>query len=158
MKGLVKTSIVSLIVVLAVSCSSNTNDNVVVNEEKKVEQKAEKKPHSSPKKEMSLNNGERWTANFETTSGVHKMTAKMDEFSEKNDVAAYGVLVKSLKSNYSMIFKKCTMTGPAHDQLHTFLVPISGLFKGMASDDLTTCQNSFDKLQKHLLTYDTFFE
>ena len=159
MSGLVKASILSLTVVFAVSCSSNSNEtSIEVKEEVKVEHKEEKKPHSSPKEEMSLNNGERWPANFETTSGVHKMSAKMEAFSDKENEAAYSELVKAMKKDYSMIFKKCTMTGDAHDQLHTFLIPIGGLFKGMASEDLAKCQSSFDTLQKHLLTYDTYFE
>ena len=153
-----KSTVLSLIVVFAVSCGTNSTENAPVTVKKEVKKKEKKKPHSSPKEEMSLNNGERWAANFETTSGVHKMSAKMEEFTEKGDLEAYTALVKMLKADYSMIFKKCTMTGDAHNQLHTFLIPIGGYFKQMSKDDLSECQTGFEKLQNHLLTYDTYFE
>ena len=56
-----------------------------------------------------------------------------------------------------MIFKMCTMTGSAHDQLHNFLVPMKAMFGGIESEDLATCKASFDALQKHLGVYEKYF-
>jgi hypothetical protein len=97
-------------------------------------------------------------ANKETTTRVNNMIGLMRVFSEKEEVAAYGQLTKDLKAEFSMIFKKCTMTGESHNQLHHFLVPIKELFKNLSSSKLSTCKESYAKLQTHLNGYKTYFD
>lgn len=107
---------------------------------------------------LSLDNGKLWEANPETTAGVDNMIDLMNSFTDKDNVESYGQLTKSLKSEFSLIFKYCTMKGESHNQLHSFLVPIKDLFKGLSSSDLDTCKESFDKLNAHLAIYKNYFE
>ena len=99
-----------------------------------------------------------WPANLETTQGFHAMAKIMGEFSDKDNVEAYGKLVDDLKVEYRLIFKNCTMTGEAHDHLHHYLMPFSDMFKGLKSDDLATCQASFKEMEAHLADYKNHFK
>jgi len=107
---------------------------------------------------IALNDGNRWIANPETTEGIKNMMKIMNTFNEKEDINSYATLTESLKSEFSMVFEKCTMKGEAHNQLHNFLIPINDLFEPLASSDLKKCQESYDKLNSHLKVYQTYFK
>ncbi|MDB4289565.1 hypothetical protein N9887_00630 [Flavobacteriaceae bacterium] len=107
---------------------------------------------------IALNDGNRWIANPETTEVIKNMMKIMNTFNEKEDINSYATLTESLKSEFSMVFEKCTMKGEAHNQLHNFLIPINDLFEPLASSDLKKCQESYDKLNSHLKVYQTYFK
>ena len=67
-------------------------------------------------------------------------------------------LKDSLKSDFSMIFQKCTMKGEAHNQLHNYLKPMIGFFEGLESEDLVICKTSFIELEQYLNLYGNYFE
>lgn len=136
--------------------SCDTQEKEAKPEEVQVE-KAEK-PHHEADGHLSLNEGKKWIANSETTTGVNNLIVLMDGFSEPESVEGYKELTKTIKAEFSNIFKLCTMTGPAHDQLHNFLIPIKNSFKGLSSDDLETCKTTFGTLRSHLDEYDKYFE
>ena len=108
--------------------------------------------------ELSLDEGKLWKANQETTVGVQNMIGLMKNFNEKDNVDAYVKLTENLKQEFAMIFEKCTMKGEAHNQLHNFLIPIKDLFGALSSKDLNKCKESFNKLNKHLVVYKSYFE
>jgi len=114
--------------------------------------------HLSDQNGIALNDGKRWIANPETTEGIKNMMKIMNTFNEKEDINSYATLTESLKSEFSMVFEKCTMKGEAHNQLHNFLIPINDLFEPLASSDLKKCQESYDKLNSHLKVYQTYFK
>jgi len=116
-----------------------------------------KESHTGGGDHLSLNNGDKWIANKETTHGVNSIIDLMDSFSDKDDVSAYQELAKGVKAKFLMIFNKCTMTGESHNQLHTFLYPIKDSLSDLSSGDIETCKTSFDKLRTHLDEYDKFF-
>ncbi|MFT5915708.1 MAG: hypothetical protein ACJAWV_001321 [Flammeovirgaceae bacterium] len=121
--------------------------------------KVETKEISTHEEEqVKLNNGERWLANAETTEGINNMIELMNSFTEKENVESYKVLVDSLNSEFNMIFKKCTMKGEAHNQLHNYLVPMKLKFTKMPSADLNECKTSFEDLNKHLAVYEEYFQ
>ena len=153
-KTVVKLLIVSTIILLN-SCGNQTKENHENSKTEKVE-KTEEFIHTESG--LSLDNGKLWKANQETTTGVNNMIELMNSFTNKDNVDAYGKLTENLKSEFTMIFEKCTMKGEAHNQLHNFLVPIKDLFEGLASNDLNKCKESYGKLNKHLSVYKNYFE
>ena len=114
--------------------------------------------HEGTGMELSLDEGKLWKANIETTVGVQNMIELMKNFNEKENVTSYGKLTENLKQEIAMIFEKCTMKGESHNQLHNFLIPIKDLFKGLSSEDINTCKESFNKLNTHLVVYKSYFE
>jgi len=144
-----KNTILKLTLVLAIAFTSSCK--------KDAKQKTDEL-HLSEQNGIELNDGKRWLANSETTEGIKNMVRIMNTFNEKEDIKAYATLTKSLKTEFSMVFEKCTMKGEAHNQLHNFLIPINDLFEPLGSSNLKKCQDSYDKLNRHLKVYPTYFK
>ena len=131
-------------------------------------QKEEKKKHSQTEKteehqhiesnNVSLNNGELWMANIETTQGIDNMVDLMNSFSDKKSVEAYAKLKIDLDKEFGTILKECTMKGESHNQLHHFLMPMQEMFEGLTSSDLETCEKNYNILNKHLKGYSKYFK
>ncbi|PHR72894.1 MAG: hypothetical protein COA67_04110 [Lutibacter sp.] len=107
---------------------------------------------------VSLDNTKLWQANSETTEGIKKMQNLMQSFSEEENVSAYASLKSNLEVEFTNIFQKCTMNGEAHNQLHNYLKPMIGIFKGLESSDLKICQSNFKTLENRLAGYTNYFE
>jgi hypothetical protein len=107
---------------------------------------------------IKLNNGELWIANQETTEGINNMIHLVDSFNTEGDNDSYQTLVDSLNAEFSMIFKKCTMKGEAHNQLHHYLLPMKNKFTELLSTDLDERKTSVAGLKKHLSIYKAYFQ
>ncbi|GEM_PF-1007046 len=107
---------------------------------------------------ISLNKGERWQANLETTEGIGQMRTKMDGFNQDAELTEYQLLSAELSADFALIFKKCTLTGPAHDQLHHYLLPMRIYFKQMKSSDLEERRVAFNSLLEWLNEYEVYFK
>ncbi len=153
MKRIINIFLMLLIASFVISCENHSADE---HEHSATEETAEN--HHGDGNVLSLNNGELWTANHETTFGINSMISLMDSFSEKESVDAYTILKNKLEEEFNMIFQKCTMTGESHNQLHNYLQPMTEMFDGIGSSDLNVCQTNFDKLNKHLAEYSNFFK
>ncbi|KVV15226.1 hypothetical protein [Flavobacterium sp. TAB 87] len=156
MKKTFHTVLLAAVVGLTYSCKNETKE---INNPKATEVVDETTEHDhGDSTSLVLNDGERWDANAETTTGVNNMIALMNSFKEKENVTAYPKLTQDLKSEFKMIFEKCTMTGEAHDQLHNFLIPIKDLLETLPSSDLAVAQKSYDELSTQLSIYKTYFK
>ncbi|MCE7924565.1 MAG: hypothetical protein DYG98_16075 [Haliscomenobacteraceae bacterium CHB4] len=108
---------------------------------------------------VQLDNGKRWKANPETTAGVAEMQNILAGYEGRTGEAdARKALRKELEAAFQNIFKQCTMTGAAHDQLHNYLLPMKGLFEKLESDTAGESEQAFQDLKKHLADYQTYFE
>ena len=107
---------------------------------------------------LSLNNGELWIANKETTQGIDNMVELMHSFTDKESVEAFTKLKTSLEKEFGTILTECTMEGVSHDQLHNFLVPMKNMFDGLGSTDLKICKKNYEMLNMHLKGYSKYFK
>lgn len=114
--------------------------------------------HHGTTEKVELNDGSKWAANPETTAGIQKMSVLLNQFQPSDDVSDYEKLSEELNVVFKEIFAQCTMTGPAHDQLHNYLLPMLGIMKKMKSDDLQLCKESFTKMDDRLREYPVYFE
>jgi len=112
----------------------------------------------SKNSEVQLNHGNRWSANPETTKGIESMISMMEDFKKLDDIEAYKELSKQLTAEFSSIFRRCTMTGKAHIQLHNFLLPIKDLLGSLDSPDLIECKKIYLELKSILKNYTTYFK
>jgi hypothetical protein len=140
--------LISIIAISVLSCKKDQKSNEVQIVES----------HEPTEELVSLDNGNLWKANIETTIGINKMIKRMGSFSKGDDIKSYSSLKDSLESDFTMIFQRCTMKGEAHNQLHNFLKPMVILFEGLKSEDLVTCKSSFNELEQHLKLYENYFE
>ncbi len=145
--------LVFIAITLLISCGKQKEENHEHSQSEKTEEHQHKEENN-----LSLNSGELWIANMETTQGIDNMIALMSSFSDKESVEAYAKLKINLDKEFGSILKKCTMKGESHDQLHNFLVPMQEMFEGLASSDLKICKDSYDTLNDHLKEYPKYFK
>ncbi len=109
-------------------------------------------------KNMSLNDGEKWEANKETTDGVANMLELL-EGTDASTTKAYQKNGELLKEHIDLVLNQCTMKGESHDQLHTFLVPLISKVDKLKSVDMDKQGAKIqEKIKEHLKAYDTYFE
>lgn len=103
---------------------------------------------------LQLNNGEKWGTNSETTAGIERMTAII-----ANTELDFTTKGENLNVEMKRVFTECTMEGEAHEQLHTYLLPMVKLFRELkeaeTENGATAKQN---EIQQHLNIYSTFFK
>ncbi|MCM4167449.1 hypothetical protein KCTC52924_01056 [Arenibacter antarcticus] len=108
--------------------------------------------------EIALNNGIKWEANLETTTGVAAMSKLISE-SKTTSTEDYKRLGNALNEVKNTLVKECTMTGASHDNLHVFLHPliekIELLQKTATTDEGVTIKNN---ISDHLEGYYTYFK
>lgn len=100
---------------------------------------------------VSLDNGQRWKANPETTTGIANMVGILGAYDPASgDPKA---LKAALEQEFGLIFEHCTMTGEAHEQLHNYLLPIHHQLR-----DFEATEAQRQALGEHLAVYGTYFE
>ncbi|KAA9325681.1 hypothetical protein [Adhaeribacter soli] len=106
-------------------------------------------------------NNQKWRADEATTASIESMQLLLETFDTgktAGDVVAFQELGKTLNGELNTIFRQCTMTGPAHDELHTFLTPIMKDVQILQGDDVAASTAAQLRLQDRLGVYQTFFE
>jgi len=146
--------------VLIISCKQKTEKDQIPIEvqQETTEVKETEESHESIDGTITLNNGELWLANPETTEGIQKMKKRMSLFNDSDNLEAYVILKAGIEEDFTELFEKCTMKGEAHNQLHNYLFPILELFDGLESSDLVVCKKSFSELNIHLNEYSNYFK
>lgn len=98
---------------------------------------------------VQLDNGEKWIANQETTDGVNNLLRLLD-----NPTSNIQSLKESMTAEVSDIFKKCTMKGESHEQLHNFLLPLKEKIEKLQGGNV----QDLEEIKSYLNTYKNYFE
>lgn len=137
---------------------SNTKSKQPINAEmdtlqkkKEIENKGEEAETSG---KLVLNNGVKWQANAATTEGIQKMQTMVNDYLNKNDTDN-NKLSENLEKELTIILQKCTMTGTAHEQLHSFLLPLKENMKKLKDSKQT---EKVKEIQTYLNTYNNYFD
>ncbi|MBL8922928.1 MAG: hypothetical protein JNJ54_29030 [Myxococcaceae bacterium] len=100
--------------------------------------------------------GQRWEANRETVEGVRTMQALVTK--AQADRLTTLEAASELRMAWSGIFERCTMTGPAHEALHGFLVPLGGLLGELENaSDRDGARAVLQRVSAQLSTFDRDF-
>ncbi|RLD84364.1 MAG: hypothetical protein DRJ07_05025, partial [Bacteroidetes bacterium] len=91
MKKPIHLILVLFAITLLISCGKQKEENHEQSQSEKTEEHQHKEENN-----LSLNSGELWIANMETTQGIDNMLALMSSFSDKESVEAYADLKTSL--------------------------------------------------------------
>ena len=140
--------------VLLSACQNNSDSTNIDAEETTISHE----DHALQKGHCSLNNGNKWIANSETTEGINNMIALMTAFTPQQDTNDYSSLEMKLEREFNLILQKCTMTGEAHEQLHNYLTPMPEFFKKLKSEDKEVRHKAFNGLKQHLSEYENYFQ
>ncbi len=107
---------------------------------------------------LALNNGEQWIADAHTRSVVSQMKRSLSEY-EKSDSQNYQVLSDSLTTQLDRLIAGCTMKGPAHNELHRWLVPLTESVKDLSSSNgASSALKSTREIATSLKSFDQFFK
>jgi hypothetical protein len=149
---MIKQNILKATAIIAViftsACSGEAPENHDQSQSENTEVANNTSSNSTP--ELVLNDDKRWIANPETTNGVRNMVLIMTDFAERDGDVSFETLHENLNTEFNLIFRKCTMTGEAHNQLHNFLIPVKSLLADLNSTDARNRQETYDQLFNHL--------
>lgn len=145
--NLLKVVLIGL-VLLAYSCTSQSNNESTDDSNLH---------HEYSHLDVELNKGKRWEANTETTEGIENMISLVNNSKVDADLSEYHQLAKELEIEFTTIFKKCTMKGEAHNQLHNYLIPLKNSIEGLKAEKVEVCQKNYKQIKKHLAAYNSFF-
>jgi hypothetical protein len=106
---------------------------------------------------VTLNDGQKWIANMETTREIAKMLGLLREFPAEATVEDYRGLHKKLLTGFQYILQKCTMKGEAYTQLQHYMVPFSKMIDTIGTGNLETCNKTFPEMQGYLMKYSHYF-
>lgn len=104
---------------------------------------------------MSLNKGEKWKANIETTTQIKNMQEILDSFEQKNDGLSIE-LGNNLQKELDELFKACNMKGEPHNQLHTYLMPLLEMVS--EAKDKPVSKSQLAELNNYLAVYFKYFQ
>lgn len=110
---------------------------------------------------LSLNKGERWQADEATNKNVLVLQQLLRDFaqqSERQSLDAYNDLGQAMRSGMQQLFTDCTMKGPAHDMLHTFLIPVAEDIALLEGKDEDEAMAAHSRINGRLAQYSTYFE
>lgn len=107
---------------------------------------------------LTLNNGEKWETNIETTNGISEMQTLISGFNGQS-LEDHHNLNSELKREFNKIIRACNMEGEAHDQLHHYIKPILlDYFKKINSKNIESSKNGLEELKIHLNEYKNYFK
>ncbi len=116
----------------------------------------EENSQSNSAKAVQLKQGLRWEANPETSEGIYKMMEQVQQARTLPESSRCSILKDSLQNHFKYIVEKCTMTGEAHEELHNYIVPLRDLIGKL--EDNSHCQATIGEIERHLQTYNHYFQ
>lgn len=114
--------------------------------------------HETEATDLGLNDGSKWEVNAEMMGPITAMKETLAQ-STSTTLDEYNDLGSQLQSQNQELISSCTMNGPAHDELHKWLLPHLDLVDNLAkSSDLSSASSAKGDLLKSMKTFDTYFE
>jgi hypothetical protein len=101
-----------------------------------------------------LNHGQRWKINEEMVTHIQNAERIYEQFSGDHLDLLHDALMESTNA----LVASCTMTGPAHDELHKWLHPHIDLIKSMKGGNTEQVDYFLEKLEASFVVFHTYFE
>ena len=99
---------------------------------------------------LELNNGQKWQVDDHTRQSAENLLHLIEETPLIASARDAEALAKAFDEELSTLVRGCTMTGPAHDQLHVFLTALFPKVAELKDDtsvkDLQTVRDEIDSL------------
>ncbi|MDH5752557.1 MAG: hypothetical protein OEZ59_09085 [Deltaproteobacteria bacterium] len=114
--------------------------------------------HGPGEASLSLNNGNKWQADEHTRGSMARMATIITNGSSLNDMDAYRGMAGNLKAELQTLITGCTMTGPAHDQLHVYLSLLIPRLEALeTAGQVELARREVQEIEILLGTYHKFF-
>ena len=154
-----KAAILGLVLSISLmGCKETQKEEKTITEQTAVEHKEDShEEQTNWMSQIQLDNGSKWKANTETTTGIQAMASRIDE-DESNSIKHYKKLASDLNDLKNTIIKECTMEGKSHDNLHIFLIPL--VDKIAALGEVNSVHEGAEitrEIREHLEVYYNYF-
>lgn len=144
--------ILPLMFIAFIGCKNDNNNEQEHQEEVVVQE--ENHQHDEIEA-IVLDNGNKWKVVESMLIYIRNMEKAVNEF--KGD--DYPALAKTIDENITELTTKCTMEGPAHDELHKWLVPFIELSEKFdVATDVTEQEKIYQEFKASFETFNTYFE
>ncbi|WP_431134125.1 hypothetical protein [Psychroserpens mesophilus] len=108
--------------------------------------------------DITLNEGQKWTANTETNEGVERMKTTI-KTQPTNTLEEYYNLAELLNKDKNYVIKNCTMKGDSHDNLHVWLLPLMDKIDALSeTQTLKEASKLKHSITENINAYDTYFQ
>ncbi len=115
--------------------------------------------HASAELQLTLNEGEKWQVDEHTRGSAARITQLVSDSAPIASVEDARALAARLDGELNTLVQGCTMTGPAHDQLHVFLVALFPKVEELkAKTDVEDLRGAGEEIGLLLAAYESHFE
>lgn len=140
--------VMALTIFWTAGCNEKKSDDNQNNQEQQV---------NVPEHNLILNDGNKWKADSMTIGHIHDMGTTLENVNPEMEGSII-TAAESLKGIFDLIIQDCTMDGPAHDQLHNYLMIVRPSIKEMYQATGEEAVQSFLVLKKTIKLFDDYFE
>jgi hypothetical protein len=114
--------------------------------------------HDHDSSSIVLNDGEKWLVDTNMMLHIQNMQTDMKTFSGIT-MEDYAKLATQLETNLDLLTSNCTMSGPAHDELHKWLVPYINLIDEFTSiEKLSKQQEIHQEIKESFNAFNQYFQ
>ena len=153
----IKSILMMGILALFVSCSSNEEGGKSEVAAHNEETETATHHHEGQEHAITLNHGEKWKVDQDMMGYIHTMEKLLNDFNGSS-LSDYQTLSAEINKNLDLLTSNCTMTGPAHDELHKWLLPfIEEAGKLSKAETKSDAEESYRRLKESFNILNTYF-
>ncbi len=150
-----KTVTLAVLSLVLFACNSNSDNTSTNNKTSAISEEQHQHEHSEA---IELNNGKKWKVVDHMLLYIRNMEKDVAACA-KDEKKDYKKLAVKLEENIELLTSNCTMEGPAHDELHKWLVPYMDLVTDLSNAKNEKEENElFDAIQESFVTFNTYFQ
>ena len=114
--------------------------------------------HGGERVPLTLNEGEKWVVSDEMKPHLNQVIDILKKY-VSSDNSDYANMAKKLKEQNTNLIKSCNMKGPAHDELHKWLMPHMKLIEDLGkSETQQEADRIIGELEASFVQYNVYFE
>ena len=106
---------------------------------------------------VSLNNGEKWVADTETTSRINDMLNMINELPAKDSERDYKLIQNNVRERLVQIISYTKMTGDGYEELKNYIRLSKVYLMDINSPDESKRRQAVESLKNHLQSYSYYF-
>ncbi len=109
--------------------------------------------------QLTLDGGKKWQVDDSTRASAARLAGLLEDADPALTLDGARALGQALDEELDVLVKGCKMTGPAHDQLHVFLVALFPQVEALRQEtDPAALERARDEVGSLLAAYDRHFE
>lgn len=117
--------------------------------------------HGSIQKDLTLNDGRKWAVSELINKDVKEMEETIEtlESLEMKSIKEYNEAGNKLQSIGNQLVNDCKVTGPEHEVLHKWLMPVLDNIKKLSTtSEKQEAINAFNAIDRELHVYNVYFQ